>query len=380
MPFAGYKNFDECVAKNSEKSDPKAYCATIMRKVEEGMPPASTFITSGLFDVSEAEFHVEESTGELRAKVRILKAGRSKNNRNYRPAAVREAVEKQMFNGVRMFIDHDPTKPPLKRSMRDLVSAIESTTYDEKDQAMDAQVVFFNKEFYDFAQRAKNYMGDSINALVRGTRVRGADGVVEEDIQGFHQPRSVDWVIYPAAGGFIQAFESEEEVDWSQITLEQLKEHAPAILEAYKSEVQESATPVVATSATTVDPAVIAEIVAEKIKVYEAERAEILRKQNEAAEKIRNHLMTTGLPERTRHRVLQSFEGVEEFDQAAVDVLVTEAKEELKAAGASPKITGHGPTNTNTGSDVAAAKSVSVMEAVEVSLGYKPTAPATTQQ
>ncbi|MDE1868114.1 MAG: hypothetical protein KGI08_10460, partial [Thaumarchaeota archaeon] len=35
MPFAGYKDFDDCVAKNSDKSDPKAYCATIMRAVEE---------------------------------------------------------------------------------------------------------------------------------------------------------------------------------------------------------------------------------------------------------------------------------------------------------------------------------------------------------
>lgn len=33
-PFAGYKDFDECVARNSDKDDPKAYCATIMREVE----------------------------------------------------------------------------------------------------------------------------------------------------------------------------------------------------------------------------------------------------------------------------------------------------------------------------------------------------------
>ena len=34
MPFAGYKNFKECVAKNQDKKDPEAYCAVIMRKVE----------------------------------------------------------------------------------------------------------------------------------------------------------------------------------------------------------------------------------------------------------------------------------------------------------------------------------------------------------
>ena len=35
MPFAGYKDFADCVAKNQDKSDPEAYCAVIMRKVEK---------------------------------------------------------------------------------------------------------------------------------------------------------------------------------------------------------------------------------------------------------------------------------------------------------------------------------------------------------
>ncbi len=34
MPFAGYKNFADCVSRNKSKKNPKAYCATIMRKVE----------------------------------------------------------------------------------------------------------------------------------------------------------------------------------------------------------------------------------------------------------------------------------------------------------------------------------------------------------
>ena len=34
MPFAGYKDFDECVKKNQDKSDPKAYCGAIKAKAE----------------------------------------------------------------------------------------------------------------------------------------------------------------------------------------------------------------------------------------------------------------------------------------------------------------------------------------------------------
>lgn len=35
MPFAGYENFDECVKQNSDKEDPKGYCAEIQRKAEK---------------------------------------------------------------------------------------------------------------------------------------------------------------------------------------------------------------------------------------------------------------------------------------------------------------------------------------------------------
>lgn len=34
-PFAGYKNFKDCVEHNRDKKDPEAYCATIMRAVED---------------------------------------------------------------------------------------------------------------------------------------------------------------------------------------------------------------------------------------------------------------------------------------------------------------------------------------------------------
>jgi len=37
MPFAGYENFDDCVAKNKDKDNPNAYCAEIKRKVEGDM-------------------------------------------------------------------------------------------------------------------------------------------------------------------------------------------------------------------------------------------------------------------------------------------------------------------------------------------------------
>ena len=34
MPFGEYSDFDDCIAKNGNKSDPKAYCAAIKKQIE----------------------------------------------------------------------------------------------------------------------------------------------------------------------------------------------------------------------------------------------------------------------------------------------------------------------------------------------------------
>ena len=34
MPFAGYKDFADCVAKNQDKANPEAYCAAIKAEIE----------------------------------------------------------------------------------------------------------------------------------------------------------------------------------------------------------------------------------------------------------------------------------------------------------------------------------------------------------
>ena len=43
MPFAGYEDFDECVRKNKDKEDPKAYCAEIKRKTEKSVQSVDVF-------------------------------------------------------------------------------------------------------------------------------------------------------------------------------------------------------------------------------------------------------------------------------------------------------------------------------------------------
>lgn len=35
MPFGPYRDFDDCVRKNQDKSNPQAYCAALERRIKE---------------------------------------------------------------------------------------------------------------------------------------------------------------------------------------------------------------------------------------------------------------------------------------------------------------------------------------------------------
>lgn len=48
MPFAGYKDFDECVRKNKDKKDPEAYCAEIKKRVEKFAQSPNIFNKGGV--------------------------------------------------------------------------------------------------------------------------------------------------------------------------------------------------------------------------------------------------------------------------------------------------------------------------------------------
>ncbi len=46
-PFADYKNFDDCVAKNSDKEDPAAYCGSVKAKTENVTGPLKGYTDAG---------------------------------------------------------------------------------------------------------------------------------------------------------------------------------------------------------------------------------------------------------------------------------------------------------------------------------------------
>ena len=345
MPFAGYKNFAACVKANSSKKDPQAYCATIMRATEAGM---NNIIASELVDVSEAEFNVDEATGRMSAKVHLIKAGHAiGKNRNYRASALQKAAKEGVYNGLRMFVNHSD-KPPTRRNLSELVSAVESTEWNPKTKSIDGDVVFFNKDFFDYAQAAKKHIGVSADHRIRVNVVQEGTTRVEnvEEIVG---ARSVDWVVYPAAGGEVISFakesEGENEVEWNEVTLDQLKANAPAVLEQFKAEVTESMKDPEekdppedkkdekdATETMTREE--VAKFVQEQISGIQESQA----KKDAATKKYREYVAKSGLPARTQARIVNLFQDAQEYVEADATSAVDDAKAELKEAGVGPRI------------------------------------------
>lgn len=159
------------------------------------------------------------------------------------------------------------------------------------------------------------------------------------------------------------------EIDWTKITLEDLKAKAPAIFEAIKAEVapkepEKGEKGYMSPEEVDAKIKLALESHANEVKLIEG-------KHKIAAEAIRAEFAKSGLPEKTKARVMAGFESEMEFNdevKTRIETSVTEAKAELTAVGAGPHIRGEGMTG-NEGDGHTKARSFSVMESVEASFG-----------
>ena len=70
MPFAGYKNFADCVRQNRSKKDPQAYCGSIMHQVEDKEEDFNVTIDTkipvyGLTDFRNEEIKINPKAGDV---------------------------------------------------------------------------------------------------------------------------------------------------------------------------------------------------------------------------------------------------------------------------------------------------------------------------
>lgn len=309
---------------------------------------------------TEAEFGEDGSTW-----ITIIKEGESANGRNYQKNALKQAVLNRVYEGTRMFLDHSDG-PPLKRSIRELVSGIDETKYDESNPdgkgRVRGHVKWFNNDFREQAEKAKDFIGVSHDARLAGNRSR-KNGRRYEDIEQIVKANSVDWVIYPSAGGGFDQFyaqegiEPMEAIDWDSVTPEMLEENAPKVYGALKEkfsakESKEDPTPPPpddgdekkgeVTKTAALDEKAIEGIVTRVFESLEGNKSKKADTRNKVAAIVKR----SPLPERTKNRIVAQFDGAESFEEDSVKEAIKEAQEELKEAGAGPKITGEGPTRS----------------------------------
>jgi len=126
MPFGEYENFDDCVAKNQDKEDPKAYCAALQKQLEEsaGVREIRPFAISSV----AAEMRADDLGPRivLRPIVFGVKSDRIGFFREIiRPEAVDRMFEEK--SDIRALVDHDPSKILGRFSARTLKLTKERT-------------------------------------------------------------------------------------------------------------------------------------------------------------------------------------------------------------------------------------------------------------
>ena len=116
-PFAGYKDFDACVNANSDKDDPKAYCAAIMQATEKALT-ADKSRKEGTKTMTEKELPTSESeatpteepasneVAELRAVVEQLAT---------KVAQIEEVLAASQTTETQMAKEGEPAKETLPK-------------------------------------------------------------------------------------------------------------------------------------------------------------------------------------------------------------------------------------------------------------------------
>lgn len=302
--------------------------------------------TRQIFEALEAEWDDDA----LRAKVRIIQSGVSHNNRQWTASALKQAAESGFWDGTRMFLDHpkDKSRLPSKvldRSVKDMVSAIESTVWvptGNGEGKVVGDVQFFDEKFYSFARRAQEHLGASVNLIFAG-HAEQRQGKRFEVVESLEHSKSVDWVPFPGAGGAIEEFigtEGVDDVDWDEVTVEMLKEHRPDLVEAFESAQKDEEEPPKdpgRKSPRPPKPSVVPQYITkdEFTKMLGEAREsweEGMEKRSKATTQARERIVASKLPARTQTRLMSAFEAIDEYDEKAVDAAIQSARDELKEA------------------------------------------------
>jgi hypothetical protein len=206
---------------------------------------------------------VERDSAGLPSKIRVLliQAGKAlTKERNYPPQPLKELAESGMLDNLKMYDGHPdgsevvPGATLKARSMRDYLSYILPGTakFEEKIKLKTGQLVsgitgvvkLIDRDFkYKIAEAAET-IGISLNSICDA--IRNPNG--ETVIQKIRRATSADWLTgTPNCGGRVLEFveaadpngkEVTNQMEWKDITAEELKKNRPDLIESINTEAQ----------------------------------------------------------------------------------------------------------------------------------------------
>lgn len=183
--------------------------------------------------------------------VDIIEAGpgNSRDRRVY-DARVLEASAK-VFEGAKMFVDHltpdmEKRLGGMPRSIRDLTGRIHEAWWNPTGGksghgSIQGRVGVSAPWLWELVQNDPGLLELSINAVGRTKPTTGPDGAPSHMVEAITHCHSVDWVAQAGAGGRVldlveaairnESAEADVAIDWSKVTVAELRENAPAVVE-----------------------------------------------------------------------------------------------------------------------------------------------------
>lgn len=139
-------------------------------------------------------------------RVRVIRAGQSRNRRFYPAAVLRDAV--RLFEGARVFVKSDAEHLAFAgKDVRNLIGGLREARWVEADQSIEATLTLITgpddpvaiRIREAVARNAADLFGLSIDADAAAQR--DARGILQ--VQGIRRVHSVDLIVEPGAGGQI---------------------------------------------------------------------------------------------------------------------------------------------------------------------------------
>jgi cation transport regulator ChaB len=200
----------------------------------------SRTLLTGYIPLTEAK--VDKGT----AKITIIQAGfNSSKDRYYPPETL--ARDYKVFEGLPMYADHpseSDEKNRPERSIRDKVGKIQNVSF-ENNKIIGEAVVYdswMQERLATLRDKGMlNEIGTSINAVGSATQAE-IEGTKTNYIEKIARGRSVDFVTEAGAGGLVEMYEAERDVDVDFITLTTLRERRPDLVKEIETVVKNTIT------------------------------------------------------------------------------------------------------------------------------------------